>query len=162
MKGKSKWKKLCRPVSYSLAGARAYEVVECHAQRINTSFRLVITNQQSPDSGDFVARKFQCKVTRPFFFPSEYKRRKICLATRLPLPKCEGDDKGLQALFVFLHQFLSFSRLSRSLHNLSLSSLPSSTPQHSQSAHAKYEKTLNSLSIVIYCSDSPYMRRTKP
>ena len=42
-----------------------------HPQRINTSFCLVTTNQQSPDSGDFVARKFQCKVTRPlFFFPN--------------------------------------------------------------------------------------------
>ena len=41
-----------------------------HAQRINTSFRLVNTNQQSPDSGDFVVRKFQCKVTRPFFSPN--------------------------------------------------------------------------------------------
>ena len=30
----------------------------CHAQRINTSFRLVFTNLQSPDSEDFVARKF--------------------------------------------------------------------------------------------------------
>ena len=27
-KGKSKWKKLCRPVSYTLAGARVHEVVE--------------------------------------------------------------------------------------------------------------------------------------
>ena len=53
-----------------------------HTQRINTSFRLVITNQQSPDSGDFVARKFLCKVTRPFSFPSKYKRRKSGLATR--------------------------------------------------------------------------------
>ena len=45
-----------------------------HAQRINTSFCLVTTNQQSPDSGDFVARKFQCKVTRPFFL-LQYKRK---------------------------------------------------------------------------------------
>ena len=29
-----------------------------HAQKINTSFHLVITNQQIPDSGDFVERKF--------------------------------------------------------------------------------------------------------
>ena len=29
-----------------------------HAQKNNTSFHLVITNQQIPDSGDFVARKF--------------------------------------------------------------------------------------------------------
>ena len=79
----------------------------------------------------------------------------------VPLPKCEGDDKGLQVLFVFLHWFLPFSRLSRSLYRLSLSSLTSSTPQHSQSAHATYE-TLNSLSIVFYRSHSPYTRRTKP
>ena len=79
----------------------------------------------------------------------------------MPLPKCEGDDKGLQALFVFLHWFLSFSPLSRSVHRLSLSSLPSSTPQHSQSVHATYE-TLNSLSTVFYRSHSPYTRRTKP
>ena len=41
-----------------------------HAQRINTSFCLVITNQQSPDFGDFVERKFQCKATRPFSHPN--------------------------------------------------------------------------------------------
>ena len=29
----------------------------------------------------------------------------LCVA-KVPLPKCEGDDKGLQALFVF---FISFS-----------------------------------------------------
>ena len=79
----------------------------------------------------------------------------------VPLPKCEGDDKGLQALLVFLHYFLSFSCLSRSLHHLSLSSLTSSTPQHSQSAHAMYE-TLNSLSIVFYRSHSPYTRLMRP
>ena len=29
----------------------------------------------------------------------------LCLADlyKVPLPKCEGDDKGLQALFVFVH-----------------------------------------------------------
>ena len=85
-KRKSKWKKLCRPVSYTLAGKHVYEILECavcHAQKINTSFCLVINNQPSPDSGDFVARKFQCKVTRPFFFPSEYKLKKRSgLATR--------------------------------------------------------------------------------
>ena len=29
----------------------------------------------------------------------------LCLANlyEVPLPKCEGDGKGLQALFVFLH-----------------------------------------------------------
>ena len=29
----------------------------------------------------------------------------LCLANlyEVPLPKCEGDDKGLQALFVFVH-----------------------------------------------------------
>ena len=37
-----------------------------HTQRINTSFHLVTTNHQFPDSEDFVARKFECKVTRPF------------------------------------------------------------------------------------------------
>ena len=29
-----------------------------HAQKINTSFHLINTNQQSPNSGDSVARKF--------------------------------------------------------------------------------------------------------
>ena len=47
-----------------------------HTQRINTSFRLVITNQQSPDSGDFVARKFLCKVTRPFSSHPNIKEEK--------------------------------------------------------------------------------------
>ena len=43
----------------------------CHAQRINTSFHLVTTNQQSPDFGDFVARKFQCKLGyQTLFFPA--------------------------------------------------------------------------------------------
>ena len=55
----------------------------------------------------------------------------------------------------------SFSRLSRSLHHLSLFSLTSSTPQHSQSVHATYEM-LNSLSIVFYCSHSLYTWCTKP
>ena len=50
-----------------------------HAQRINTSFCLITTNQQSPDSGDFVARKFQCKVTRPLFFFPNTKEKVIWL-----------------------------------------------------------------------------------
>ena len=79
----------------------------------------------------------------------------------MPLPTCEGDDIGLQAFLVFLHQFLSFSRLSRSVHRLSLSSLTSLAPQHSQSIHATY-KMLNNLSIIFHCSHSPYMRHTKP
>ena len=82
----------------------------------------------------------------------------LCVA-KVPLLKCEGDDKGLQALFVF--SLVSLSGLSHSFHRLSLSSLTSSTPQHSQSAHATYE-TLNSLSIVFYRSHSPYTRRTRP
>ena len=49
-----------------------------HAQGIDTSFCLVITNQQSPDFGDFVERKFQCKANRPFF-PSQYKRKKVVI-----------------------------------------------------------------------------------
>ena len=57
----------------------------------------------------------------------------------VPSPKCEGDGKGLQALFVFLHQFLSLSCLSRSLHWLSLSSFTSSTSLHSQSVHVTYK-----------------------
>ena len=40
---------------------------------------LVITNQQSPDSGDFVGRKFQCN-TRPFSCPN-IKEWKSNLAT---------------------------------------------------------------------------------
>ena len=66
----------------------------------------------------------------------------LCLANlyEVPLPKCEGDDKGLQALFiVFLHQFLSLSHLSRSLLHLSFSYLTSSTSVHSQSVHTMYE-----------------------
>ena len=57
--------------------------------------------------------------------------------------------------------FISFSLsgLSHSFHRLSLSSHTSSTPQHSQSAHATYE-TLNSLSIVFYRSHSPYETMT--
>ena len=74
----------------------------------------------------------------------------------VPLLKCEGDGKGLHTLFVFLHYL---SRLSRSLHRLSFSSLTSSIPQHSQSVYAMYE-TLNSLSIVFYCSYSLYTWRT--
>ena len=56
----------------------------------------------------------------------------------VPLPKCEGDDKGYKPCLSLFISF-SFSRLPRSLHRLSLSSLTSSTPQHSQSAHATYE-----------------------
>ena len=56
---------------------------------------------------------------------------------------------------------LSFSGLSHSFHRLSLLSLTSSTPQHSQSVHATYEM-LNGLSIVFYRSHSPYTRRTRP
>ena len=55
----------------------------------------------------------------------------------------------------------SFSHLSHSVHHLSFSSLTSSTRRHSQSVHATYE-TLNSLSIVFYCSHNLYTRRMKP
>ena len=44
-----------------LASARAIKLSSmllCHAQRIITTFCLIITNQQSTDSGDFIARKF--------------------------------------------------------------------------------------------------------
>ena len=50
-----------------------------HAQSINTSFCLVITNQQSPDSGDFVARKFQCKVIRLFSHPNIKENKVVWL-----------------------------------------------------------------------------------
>ena len=114
----------------------------------------------------------------------------LCLANlyKVPLLKCEGDSKGLQALFVFLHQFLSLSCLSHSLLRLSLSSLTLSTSLHSQSVQAMYQmftkleqlvnhilsssqsvhatyKTvtdLNGLSIVFHCSHSLYMQHTKP
>ena len=83
----------------------------------------------------------------------------LCLASlyEVPLPKCEGDGKGLQALFVFLHQFLSLSRLSRSLHCLSLSSFISSTSLHSQSIHVMY-KTFTKLEQTVNLILSIYMR----
>ena len=76
----------------------------------------------------------------------------------VPLRKCEGDGKGLQALFiVFLHQFLSLSYLSRSLLHLSFSYLTSSTSLHSQSIHMTYE----TFTKLFCCSYSPYTWRTK-
>ena len=65
----------------------------------------------------------------------------------VPLPKCEG-TKAYKPCLSF---FISFSlfHVSRSLYRLSLSSLTSSTPQHSQSAHATYE-TLNTMSISYF------------
>ena len=50
-----------------------------YAQKINTSFHLITTNQQSPDSGDFVVRKFLCKVTRPLFFFPNIKEKVVWL-----------------------------------------------------------------------------------
>ena len=67
---------------------------------------------------------------------------------------------------LFLH-FIDLSTLTvctcdvQNFHRLSLSSLNSSTPQHSQSVHATYE-ALNSLSIIFYRSHCPYTRCTKP
>ena len=76
----------------------------------------------------------------------------------VPLPKCEGDGKGLQALFiVFRHQFLSLSRLSHSLLHLSFSYLTSSTSLYSQSVHTTYE----TFTKLFCCSYSPYTWRTK-
>ena len=46
-----------------------------HAQRIYTSFCLVITNQQSPASGDFVAKCSNVRLPDPFL-SAQYKRRK--------------------------------------------------------------------------------------
>ena len=107
---------------------------------------------------------------------------------KVPLPKCEGNGKGLQVLFVFFHQFLSLSRLLCSLLHLSFSSLTSLTSLYSQYIHAMYElftkleqlinhillfsqsihmtyetmTDLNSLLIVLYCTHSLYTRCMKP
>ena len=86
----------------------------------------------------------------------------LCLVNlhEVPLPKYEGDSNGSQILFVFLHQFLSLSRLLHSLLRLSLSSLTSSTSLHSHGPcmrRTKRSLNLNSLSIVFCCFHSPYL-----
>ena len=79
----------------------------------------------------------------------------LCLANLydMPLAKHEGDSKGLQAMFVFLQQFLSLSRLSRSIHYLSLSSPhfigPSILTVSTRDVRLKHSQNLTSLSIVF-------------
>ena len=59
-KRKSKSKKLCRPVTCTLAGACAHEV------RISSSLRLNTNNQQSPVSEDFIAKHSNIRLADSF------------------------------------------------------------------------------------------------
>ena len=80
-KERAKWNKLCRLVTCTLASARDHEVVvpaiTLHTQRINTSFHLITTNQQSTHSGDFVAY-----VSLPNLFSCANIKEKSYLALR--------------------------------------------------------------------------------
>ena len=78
---RAKWSKLCQLVTCTLASVRDHEVVvsaiTSHTQRINTSFRLIKTNQQSTDSGDFVAY-----VSLPDIYSCPNVKEKSYLALR--------------------------------------------------------------------------------
>ena len=67
-KERAKWNKLCWLVTCTLPLIMKLSSLSLlHTQRINTSFRLITTNQQSPDSGDFVA---YVSLPNPFFLPN--------------------------------------------------------------------------------------------
>jgi len=85
-------------------------------QVLNTSFRLITSNQRSPKFGDFFANKSYGKVTKPFFRHHKVKRKNrfgLSHQNRSPL-KSVRPDRFWQKNLPKLVPRTSFCRQNRS------------------------------------------------